>query len=101
MQAAVVRNLSRQLAGEAKIGWRDLRPAAHCFFGGRVVKGRIDFDCGKVSSVKFQPSCRRQIVWIENAPPFFKTPGTGADADFVLIAKLQSWPLEYSSNSTV
>lgn len=67
------------------MGGRDIEPASHRVRPRGRIKGRIDFDGREVTRVKFQPARLRQIPWVEDLPPIFKTPGAGPDPDFLLL----------------
>jgi hypothetical protein len=54
-QPADVRDFARKFTTEAKGSWSQLDPAPDRVVGRDAVKGRIDFDCGKIARVKFEP----------------------------------------------
>ena len=55
MQPARVRDLARELAGEAKSGGGHFDPATNSVFRRSSMKGGVHFNCRKIVGVKFQP----------------------------------------------
>ena len=88
-----MRNLAWEFAGETKSSWCDLDPTLNGRFGRGGIKCRIDFHSREVIGVKFEPLGFWQIRRIKRVAPIFETPGTGADANFMLIDQIQ-WGLD-------
>ena len=88
-QLAFMRDLARELAGKTKMGRGKIEPAADRMLGGRGIEGGIDFNCGKVTRVKFEPALLRKISRIKYFTPFRKGPCAGSDTNFLLIVKVQ------------
>ena len=89
-QFADMRDLARQFAAETKRAGCLFNPTPDRVLGGHGVKCGIDFDRGKIARVEFQPFGFRQIGGIKASSPVRKTPGAGADADFLLVGKVQT-----------
>ena len=66
-----------------------LDPTADGVLGRLVVKSGIDFDRRQIARVKFEPLRIRQFAWIKAVSPIRKTPGAGADANFLLVGEVQ------------
>ena len=85
-----MRNLARKFATETKGSWSQFDPAPDRVLGRHVVKGRVDFDCREIAGIKFEPFGLGQVGRIKTSAPFRETPGAGADANFLLVGKVQT-----------
>ena len=54
-QSADMRDFARKFAAETKRSCCQLDPAPDRVLARYAVKGRIDFDCGKIAGIKFEP----------------------------------------------
>jgi len=88
-QPADMRDFARQFATETKGSWSEIDPAPDRVFRRNTVKGRIDFDRGKIAGIKFEPLGIGQFCRIKASAPFRETPGAGADSNFLLVGKVQ------------
>jgi hypothetical protein len=84
-----VSNFTWQFAGEAKSRRGHFDPTHSSFFGGSSVEGGVDLDGRKIAGVKLQPPVLGQVRGIKRAAPVVETPGTGADAYFLLAGEMQ------------
>ena len=89
-QFAHMRDLARQFATETKRAGCLLDPAPDRVLRRHGIECGIDFDRRKIARVKFQPFGFRKVGGIKAASPVRKTPGAGADADFLLVGKIQA-----------
>src|SRR4051812_45414566 len=89
-QSPFVRNFTGQFASEAKVRRRHFFPSARDGVRRCTVKGGINFDCEEVVRVKLQPAVGRRVRRIKRTAPFLEAPGTGSDANFLLLDQLQS-----------
>jgi hypothetical protein len=88
-QPADMGDFARKFATETKRRWSDVDPAADCVFRRHTVKGRIDFNRGKIAGIKFEPLGIGQFRRIKTSAPFRETPRAGADSNFLLVSKVQ------------
>ena len=88
-QPANMRDFARQLAAKTKGSRSDIDPAADRVRPRHTVKSRIDFDCGEIAGIKFEPLGIGQFSRIKASAPFRETPGAGADSNFLLVGKVQ------------
>src|SRR6266446_8567405 len=88
-QPADMGDFARKFATETKRRWSDVDPATDCVFRRHTVKGRIDFDRGKIAGIKFEPLGIGQFCRIKTSAPFRETPRAGADSNFLLTGKVQ------------
>ena len=54
------------------------------------MKGRVDFNRWEIAGIKFEPFGLGQLCRIKASAPFRKTPGAGADSNFLLVGKVQT-----------
>lgn len=69
---------------------RRFQPAQHRLGRRRGVEGGIDLDRGEKARVPGEPLGSGKLARVEHFAPFFKAPGARADADFVLMSKVQT-----------
>jgi len=99
-QPADMRDFARQLAAKTKGSRSDIDPAPDGLFRRHTVKGRIDFDRGKIAGIKFEPLGIGQFSRIKASAPFRETPGAGADSNFLLAGKVQiKWKPNLNRNA--
>src|SRR5258708_3813135 len=60
-QPADMGDFAREFAAETKGGWSQFDPAPDRVLGRDAVKGRIDFDLGKIAGIKLEPFGLRQF----------------------------------------
>ena len=84
-----MRDFAGKFAAETKGSGSQFDPAPDRVLARYAVKGRIDFDCGKIAGIKFEPSGIGQFSRIKASAPFRETPGAGADSNFLLVGKVQ------------
>jgi hypothetical protein len=89
MQPRGVRDLAGKLTCEPKTGMSHFDPTTDITFRRSSMKRRVHFNRGEIIGVKFQPPGLRQIRRIKNITPVLKAPRTRADANFLLITKVQ------------
>ena len=82
-------DLAREFAGETKFVAGHFQPAPQRVLCRDAVKSRVDLNCGKVTSIKLEPLCRRKILRVKAPAPFFIAPRARADADFLLVGEIQ------------
>jgi hypothetical protein len=88
-QPADMRDFARKFAAETKGSGSQFDPAPDRVLARYAVKGRVDFDCGKIAGIKFEPLGIGQCSRIKASAPFRETPGAGADSNFLLVGKVQ------------
>ena len=88
-QPANVGDVPRKLATEAKRSWRHFNPPPDRVLGRHRVKRGVDLHRRQIARVKFKPFGFREVGRIKTSSPLLKTPGAGADANFLLIGQVQ------------
>src|SRR6266550_1969370 len=96
-----MRDLARKFAAETKGSGSQFDPAPDRVLARYAVKGRIDFDCGKITGIKFEPLGIGQFSRIKASAPFRETPGAGADSNFLLTGKVEipSSPMVFAARA--
>jgi hypothetical protein len=90
-------DLSWKLAGETKMGRRFFDPAQNGAWLRRSVEGRVDLDRGKKARIPREPLGGGQVARVKDFAPFLEAPSARADADFMLMIKIQNVRPDYFS----
>jgi hypothetical protein len=85
-----MRQFTWELATETEGLGGLFKPAADAILVWHMIKGRIDFNCGEKTRVKLEPIGIRQAGRIKTSSPSWKSPGTRADANFLLVLEIQA-----------
>ena len=99
-QPAGVSDGPGKFAGETKMGRGHIHPAPGEVGGWSMIKCGIDLDRRKMAAVELEPVRLGQAGRVKCAAPFLKSPGAGADANFLLIRQVQGMAetMEYWSS---
>jgi hypothetical protein len=89
-KAQFVGDQAGHFATETEVFRGPLHPMGDGLRAGRVVKGRVHLDGGKMPRVKFEPLVLREMGRIESFPPIVVAPCTGADFDFLRCNGIQN-----------
>ena len=90
-------DLARKLARETEMGRRFFDPSQNGVGLWRGVKGGVDLDRGKKARVPREPLRSGQLARIKDFAPFLEAPSARADADFMLMIKIQNVRPDYFS----